>query len=91
MEGTCEQDHPRVGEEAWGCSLSWNRAFVPLGLRAVSPGLCPDAVTPHGTQEVGKPLPQGTICPIGAVLACALEVIREAGCPHRDMGPGTKD
>ena len=32
-------------------------ALVPLGLRAASPGLCPDAVAPGRAQEVGRHLP----------------------------------
>lgn len=40
-----------------GCSLSRQGALVPLGLRAASPGLCPDAVAPGRAQEVGRHLP----------------------------------
>ena len=39
-------------------SLSWHGALVPLRLRAAFPGLCPDAVTPGGAQEVGRHLPR---------------------------------
>ena len=56
MEGTCGQGCPPVGEGAWG-RLSF-LAWSPCAPWALSPGLCLDAVTPGGAQEVGRHLPR---------------------------------
>lgn len=49
---------PVGGRGLGGCFVSWT-ICVPLRLGAASPGLCPDAFTPHRAQEVGRPLPWG--------------------------------
>lgn len=71
------------------CSLSWHGALVPLGLRAASPGLCPDAVASGGAQEVGRHLPWVHMAQYELPW---LGLSRPPGrMSPRDVGPGGRD
>lgn len=82
MEGTCEEGCPCVSEGPGGCSFSW------IELRATSPGLCLDAITPDRAQEVGKPLPQGSLCPDRSHLGLGSR--GHLGVKMSPQGPGPR-